>query len=70
MNTDNIDIIFVDLNNSKTITIRVNTKLTAQESTNVQSMINNFNNKTKTYTIVESKIFRHLLNQLQHSHLN
>jgi uncharacterized repeat protein (TIGR02543 family) len=53
----NIDVTFVDLSGNKTVTIRVGAHLTVQESTNVQTMVNNFNNKTKSYKIVESKDF-------------
>jgi hypothetical protein len=53
----NIEVSFIDLNNQKTIKVKVGAYLTLQESTNVQTMVNNFNNKTKTYTIVENQEF-------------
>lgn len=57
IDNQSIEISFIDLNNQKTIKVKTVAYLTLQESTNVQSMVNNFNNKTRTYTIVESKDF-------------
>lgn len=62
---NNIDISFIDLNNSKTVTVKVNAKLNLEESTNVQSMVTNFISKNKSYTIVESKNFSTFKNVIE-----
>ena len=64
-NNQNLDVIFVDLNNNKTITIRVNAYLTIQESSSLQKMIDNMINKTKSYEIVNIGEYKSIVKSIE-----